>query len=138
MQFKLKRQRAPEINVVSLQGITPERDSPLIFVTPTLLGEEKGILAKRAAVVLSCRLLSLIDRCAGRAGQHLQCWSSGLFPHPISGIVMLNQNAARHQGTLQPPHHSVRLASSLSLHGLHFVTGILSCDLLIMPFLFQQ
>jgi hypothetical protein len=39
-QFKLKQQRAPEINVV-LAGITPKRDYPLIFVTPTLLGEEK-------------------------------------------------------------------------------------------------
>jgi hypothetical protein len=36
--------------------------------------------------------------------------SSELFPHPISGIVMSNQNAARPQGTLQPPHYSVRLA----------------------------
>lgn len=96
--------------MVAHLGITPEHDNPLIFVTPTLLGEEKGILAKRAAVVLCCRLLSLVDRCAGRAGQRLQCWSSGLFPHPISGIVMSNQNAAHHQGTLQPPHHSVRLA----------------------------
>jgi len=40
-QFKLKQQRAPEINVVSRQGITPQRDNPSIFVTLTLLGEEK-------------------------------------------------------------------------------------------------
>lgn len=72
-QFKLKTERAREINVDQVQGITPERDDPLIFVTPTLLGEEKAILAKCAAVVLCCRLLSLVDCCAGRAGQRLQC-----------------------------------------------------------------
>ena len=69
----LKRQRAPEINVVSPQGITPKHGNPLIFATPTLLGEEKAVLAKCAAVVLCCRLLSLVDRCAGRAGQRVQC-----------------------------------------------------------------
>jgi hypothetical protein len=85
MQFKLKRQRAPEINVVSLQGITPERDSPLIFVTPTLLGEEKGILAKRAAVVLSCRLPSLVDCCAGRAGRCCNSSSADYFHIRLAG-----------------------------------------------------
>ena len=96
--------------MVAHLGITPEHDNPLIFATPTPLGEEKGILAKCAAVVLCCRLLSRVDRGAGRAGQRMQCWSSGLFPHPISGIVMSNQNAVRYLGTLQPPHYSVRLA----------------------------
>jgi hypothetical protein len=50
-QFKLKRQRAPEIDVVSRHGITPEHGNQLIYVTPTLLGEEIH-RAKRAGVVL--------------------------------------------------------------------------------------
>jgi hypothetical protein len=45
---------------------------PLIFVTPTLLGEGKAVRAKCAAVVLCYRLLSLVDCCAGRAGQRMQ------------------------------------------------------------------
>ncbi len=89
------------------------------------LGEEKAVRAKCAVVVLCCRLLSLVDRYAGRAGQRLAMLSSELFPHPISGIVMSNQNAARSQGTLQPPHHSVRFSFRPSHStGLHFVTGI--------------
>ena len=74
--------------MVSAQGITPERDDPLIFVTPTLLGEEKAVRAKCAAVVFSCRLLSLVNRCAGRAGQRVAMFERELFHTPISGIVM--------------------------------------------------
>jgi hypothetical protein len=73
MQFKLKTATRTRDQVVSQRGITPERDNPSIFVTPTLLGEEKAVLAKCAAVVLCCRFLSLVDRCAGRAGQRMQC-----------------------------------------------------------------
>jgi hypothetical protein len=65
--------------------------------------------------------------------------SSGLFPHPISGIVMSNQNAARPQSTLQPPHHSVRLAFILyHSTGLHFVYRNIELQLADMPFSSQQ
>lgn len=101
-------------------------------------GGGKRYPAKCAAVVLCCRLLSLVDRRAGRAGQRMQCWSSGLFPHPISGIVMSNQNAVRYLGTLQPPHHSVRLALISSLHGITLYYRNIESRLLIMPFVFQQ
>lgn len=73
-QFKLKTAtRTRDQRGFERQGISPERDGPSIFVTPTLLGEETAIRAKCAAVVLCCRLLSLVDCRAGRAGQRLQC-----------------------------------------------------------------
>jgi len=122
--------------MVSAQGITPKRDPIDLALRPTLLGEEKGILAKRAAVVLSCRLLSLVDCCAGRAGQRCNV-ERELFHTAISGIVMSNQNAARPQGTLQPPHYSVRLDFIFHSTALTCYRNFES-KLLIMAFSFQQ
>jgi hypothetical protein len=73
-----------EINLVLVQGITPTHSYPLISLTPTPLGEEKGILAKRA-VVLSCRLLSLVNCCAGRAGQRVARLSANYSTPRLAG-----------------------------------------------------
>ena len=73
-QFKLKTAtRTRDQRGFEGQGIAPERDDPLIFITPTLLGEEKLSVPNAPQFVLCCRFLSLVDCCAGRAGQRVQC-----------------------------------------------------------------
>src|SRR6476646_6684982 len=72
-QFKLKTATRTRDQRGFATGDHSQARQPVNLLTPTLLGEEKAVLAKCAAVVLCCRLLSLVDRCAGRAGQRVQC-----------------------------------------------------------------
>ena len=61
-QFKLKTAtRTRDQRGFEGQGITPERDDPLIFGYADASGGGKAIRAKCAAVVLCCRPLSLVD-----------------------------------------------------------------------------
>lgn len=109
-QFKLKTAtRTRDQRGFERQGISPERDGPSIFVTPTLLGEEQLSVPnapQSCCVAVSCPWLiaAPVERASACNAEQR------LFPHTISGIVMSNQNAARPRGTLQPPHYSVRLA----------------------------
>jgi hypothetical protein len=58
-QFKLKQQRAPEINVVLATGDHSQARLPIDLRYADASGGGKSIQAKCAAVVLCCRLLSL-------------------------------------------------------------------------------
>jgi hypothetical protein len=72
--------------VVSAQGIIPSAMTQISRYADAS-GGGNAFRAKRAAVVLSCHLLSLVDCCAGRAGQRVAI-ERELFHIPISGIVM--------------------------------------------------
>ena len=108
MQFKLKTATRTRDRVVSQHGITPERDNPQSSLRRRFWGRKKQSLPnapQSCCVAVFCpRLIAApVERASACNAEQRT------IPHPISGIVMLNQNAARPQGTLQPPHYSVRL-----------------------------
>jgi hypothetical protein len=72
-QFKLKTATRTRDQRGFATGDHSQARQPINLRYADASGGGKAVLAKCAAVVLCCRLLSLVDRCAGRAGQRVQC-----------------------------------------------------------------